>query len=201
MQRTFTWQGIDDPQRIDVASVIVSGADFRAHGSQHAADHSLAWSLECRDWITTSMRVASFASGVRRDLELTRDTTGRWTTHGRVDGAVVDPGVAGAPGIADPGLLDAAVDCDLGLCPLTNVMPGRRLGLLDAPSQEHVLTMAWIDLPSLQVIPSVQRYTGLGQGRVRYESEQRDFRSDLSIDADGFVIDYPQLAQRIELRA
>jgi hypothetical protein len=59
--------------------------------------------------------------------------------------------------------------------------------------------MAFVTVPRLEVVPNEQRYTHVerrGNGAiVRYRSGT--FRSDLTIDADGFVLDYPQLGRRL----
>ncbi len=65
----------------------------------------------------------------------------------------------------------------------------------------HELLMAFIEVPSLRVVPSRQRYehvrmTAEGGAVVRYSSGS--FSSDLRIDVDGFVIDYPQLGRRVQ---
>jgi hypothetical protein len=39
-----------------------------------------------------------------------------------------------------------------------------------------------------------QIYTALGDGRVRFANET--FSADLTVDDEGFVVDYPGLAQR-----
>jgi hypothetical protein len=64
--------------------------------------------------------------------------------------------------------------------------------------------MAFIEVPSLRVVPSRQRYTHLrgldGRGAVvRYASGS--FQSDLVIDRDGFVVEYPQLGRRVAASA
>ena len=61
--------------------------------------------------------------------------------------------------------------------------------------------MAFIEVPDLRVVPSTQRYTHIaavsgGGAVVRYRSGS--FESDLVIDADGFVVTYPQLGRRVE---
>lgn len=198
MRRTLIWQGEDDPDRLDTATVDIVGTTLHAHGTQRTESYALAWSLEGDDrWVTRRMRVTSYGRTWRRTLDLTHDGAGRWASETTGDGGLDELGpatdIAGDREHAD------ALDCDLGLCPLTNLMPIRRLGLLEGDVAEQVLTMAWIDVPSLQVIPSVQRYASAGAGRVRYESERRDFRSELTVDDDGIVIDYPQLARRVSL--
>ncbi|WP_030758865.1 MULTISPECIES: putative glycolipid-binding domain-containing protein [unclassified Streptomyces] len=117
--------------------------------------------------------------GVTRSLDL-RNDGGRWTVDGthRPD-------------------LDGALDCDLGLCPLTNTMPVLRHDLHRRPdSGPHDFLMAWVSVPDLAVGANRQTYTPLardGQGaRVRYSSG--DFRSDIEFDEHGLVLDYPELA-------
>jgi hypothetical protein len=45
------------------------------------------------------------------------------------------------------------------------------------------------------VVQADQIYTPLGDGRVRYSSET--FSADLTIDDDGFVVEYPGLARLV----
>lgn len=192
MRRNVIWQGEDDPSRIDTATVDITDTTLMAHGTQRTEAYALAWSLNCDErWVTRRMRVTAYGPGWQRALDLTHDGAGRWASSTRGEGADELADISGDSEYAE------ALDCDLGLCPLTNLMPIRRLGLIEREAPEQTLTMAWIDVPSLQVIPSVQRYASAGPGRVRYESERRDFRSELTVDDEGIVIDYPQLARRV----
>lgn len=75
-------------------------------------------------------------------------------------------------------------------------MPIRRLDVQTDTADEHPLTMAWIDMPSLKVIAGPQIYAGIDAEHVRYTSGTRDFTAELTLDEDGVVIDYPQLAER-----
>ena len=50
-------------------------------------------------------------------------------------------------------------------------------------------------MPSLLLVPVEQTYTALPGGNVRFDSE--GFTADLQLDADGYVISYPGLAQRV----
>jgi uncharacterized protein len=95
----------------------------------------------------------------------------------------------------------AALDCDLGLSPVTNAMPVLRHGLLQRDGS-HEFVMAWVSVPDLAVHASEQRYTTIGsdergQRIIEYSSIHRDFVSNLTFDADGMVVDYPQLARRV----
>jgi len=106
---------------------------------------------------------------------------------------------AGLPGFEDPDLFFGAFDVDLGGSPLTNTLPVRRLGLHRPAADEigvaHRVSVAWVLLPSLEVVQADQIYTAMGEGRVRFASET--FSADLTIDEDGFVVDYPGLAARV----
>jgi len=88
-------------------------------------------------------------------------------------------------------LVEGALDIDLALSPLTNYMPAARLG--DEPT-DHA--MAWVDVPSLEVTRSPQRYEPMGPRQVRFVSLDSDFTAELDLDADGFVLHYPDLAGR-----
>jgi uncharacterized protein len=83
---------------------------------------------------------------------------------------------------------------DLGWSPLFNSLPVLRDGLLEAgPPRDYV--MRWVDVPSLELHRSEQRYAPLGDGVVRFLSG--DFTADIRFDAAGFVLDYPGLARRV----
>ncbi|WP_306320481.1 MULTISPECIES: putative glycolipid-binding domain-containing protein [unclassified Streptomyces] len=142
----------------------------------------VTYELETGDrYVTRRLRVSVEDADRTRELDLVRGADGQWTANG---GPL--PEVAGA------------LDCDLGLCPMTNTMPVRRHGLHLGPG-EHTFLMAWVKVPELTVGPSRQTYTHLARtergARVRYASGT--FRSDVEFDEDGVVVDYPQLARAL----
>jgi len=152
-------------------------------------------------WVSARVDVAAEGAGWVRTARLEL-AAGRWrvtaSEQGDLDAALTAAGHAGAglPGTEDPDLLYGAYDVDLSGSPLTNTLPIRRLGLSKAETGvAHRLSVAWVLLPSLEVIQADQIYTPLGDGRVRFASET--FSTDLIIDDDGFVVDYPGLARRI----
>jgi uncharacterized protein len=82
---------------------------------------------------------------------------------------------------------------DLGWSPLFNSLPVMRDGLLQiGPPRDYV--MRWVDVPTLEVSRSEQRYEPLGDGAVRFSAGQ--FTADIRFDAEGFVVDYPGIATR-----
>jgi uncharacterized protein len=192
----LTWSGLDDTTRVDHASVELHRTSMRAVGGSVARTFSSSWELDVDcGWVTRGLRLTTRGFGWGRSLELTRSTAGEWVAEVSARGDAHLPDL----GLADAGSLAGAVDCDLGLCPVTNTMPIRRLGLLERDVGETHLVMAWVDVPSLRVIRSDQVY-GSGPAsdpaRVHFRSLKGGFAAQLTVDDDGFVIDYPTLAHR-----
>lgn len=133
--------------------------------------------------------------GWSRRLELSHDGSGMWN-------AAAD--AAGEAALAPPGgnldLVAGALDCNLGLCPATNLMPVLRHGLHRNPGVRDFL-MAWVSVPDLGVHPSQQRYEHIRRTStgavVRYIGAHRGFVGDLELDSDGVIVFYPDLARRV----
>ena len=92
--------------------------------------------------------------------------------------------------------LDGADFFDLGYSPLFNSLPVVRDQLLHAGVPRDYV-MRWVDVPSLDVHRSEQRYEPLGDGLVRFRSGA--FAADISFDETGLVVAYPGLAKRVEV--
>jgi len=204
--RHVAWTGWDDdPDRLEAATVAVRDDRLAALGTSRATSYATAWALRTGPgWVTEQLDVSVRGLGWSRHLDLVRTPDGAWRADVRESGT--PPSGLATPGIADPASLDDALDCDVALCPVTNTMPILRLGLLGdrPPPDETRLVMAWVDLPSLAVLRSDQVYAArepldpaTGQGVVTYTSATRDFTADLTVDADGLVVDYPHLARRL----
>ena len=223
LQRTVRWQGADDRNRFDEAMVKLDRDRLSANGTSETSDYQMRWSLRTgANWVTRSLDVQITAPTWSRRLALVRDAAGRWTSEGRAqdvpltaDGALLtiegsdwDPEDGELPGIVDPPSLIGADDCDLGLCPLTNTMPILRSVLTKRaagplPGRELDFVMAWVEAPSLRVMRSEQIYQLHridvdGTSVIRYIGLHRLFETDLTVDRDGLVIDYPQLARRVD---
>jgi uncharacterized protein len=95
--------------------------------------------------------------------------------------------------------LDGCIDVDITATPFTNTLPIRRLMLGVGQSAE--LLVAYIALPEMDITPVRQRYTCLETsaygGLYRYEGLTSGFTREIRVDADGLVIDYPGLFQRV----
>ncbi|KAD4060236.1 hypothetical protein GD627_04055 [Arthrobacter yangruifuii] len=201
--RTVRWQGLDDPDRTDTAVVSFRDRELAAAGTSVAPGYRASWTLSTiPGWVTRRLIVEVEGEGWSRRLLLERSTEGRWNAETTTSGMTDLPD----PGIADPRSLDEAQDCDLGLCPLTYTMPILRLDLLNdsAPPDETQLAVAWVEMPSLRVLPGTQVYSQVraysadaGHALVLHSSANRGFTAELTVDADGTLINYPGLATRL----
>jgi uncharacterized protein len=141
----------------------------------------LTYSIRCdTDWRLRSVDVEIHDHG---QVHLVTDGDGRWWT---------------SSGDAEDSL-SGCIDVDIRATPFTNTLPIRRLGLM--PGESRDVSMAFIDVPSLEVRAVEQRYTCLeasAHGAV-YRFESGSFSADLSVDHDGLVIDYPGGWRRADL--
>lgn len=201
--RVLAWTG-PDPDRIEAAQVLLEGDTLRARGTSTTAEYTREWTLECGPrWVTRRLWVAVNGDGWSRTLGLTRegdDGAGdaRWTAR-RTEG--VGPPEDVALGPLD---LGGALDCDLALCPITNTMPVLRHDLVAAAQAGEPrsvdFVMAWVDVPDLTIHWSPQTYRTLGpaaDGGALIGFVSEDFRADITLDADGLVVDYPTIGTRI----
>ena len=84
---------------------------------------------------------------------------------------------------------------DLGWSPLFNSLPVIRDGLLEiGPPRDYLMCL--VEVPSLRVSRSEQRYDPLGNGHVRFSAG--DFIAEIRFDDAGFVLDYPGIAARVQ---
>jgi uncharacterized protein len=181
----------------ELAHVALSERRLSAVGTAIGADplpYRLDYELATADrYVTARLRVRAGGAGWHRSLELVRDQDGSWRIEVSSDG---DPGHDLPPPGGEAALEDA-LDCDLGLSPLTNTMPVLRHGLLRGPGQAD-LVMAWVSVPDLGVHALPQRYTHVRRDGsaaiVRFDSE--GFSAEIVFDDDGLVVDYPGIARR-----
>jgi hypothetical protein len=91
--------------------------------------------------------------------------------------------------------LDGADFFDLESSPLFNSFPVVRHGL-HRGGEPRDFVMAWISVPDLTISRSEQRYDPLrGEGLVGFSTGA--FKAEIEFDDEGFVVDYPDLAERV----
>lgn len=154
-------------------------------GMEHETPFRLWYEIHTdKDWKVRRCTLRLLGGGYQ-EITLHADGEGRWTD------------AAGVP----LSVLDRCIDIDISVTPFTNTLPIRRLSL--QPGQSADLLVAYLTVPQLQVRMMQQRYSCLEHrtdgGIYRYESLDSGFTRDLSVDAQGLVIDYPGIWKRIGL--
>jgi RimJ/RimL family protein N-acetyltransferase len=148
----------------------LSGVALLAHDQRPCR---MEYDIACdAQWRTQRVRIRGHVAGRPATLDLARDATNAWRA-------------GGAPVAA----LEGCLDVDLGFSPSTNLLPIRRLSL--AVGDHAFVRAAWVRFPELTLEVLEQTYTRLGEASYRYESAGGKFRRDLTVNADGFVLDYP----------
>ena len=90
--------------------------------------------------------------------------------------------------------LEGTADCDLGFSPLTNAMPVLR-DRLQRDGTAFEIDVAWVSVPDLTVHRDHQIYEPLAGDRIRFRSPEADFERSILLTPQGFVLDYPDIAQ------
>lgn len=190
--RSLAWHG-PDPDRVDAARVSLQEDRLSAHGTSCTPDYTLTYRLETGPgWVTRALDVRCRSREQDLRLELLRDGAGTWTAQRWADGRLTNHDLPD---------LGTALDCDLGLCPLTNTMPVLRTGLLQRPEAKAQLLMAWVSVPDLQVRASRQEYgpatlmDGAGAA-IRFAADD-DVATAIDVDGDGLVVSYPGIGTRL----
>lgn len=92
---------------------------------------------------------------------------------------------------------DGALDIDVVFSPFFNTLPIRRRGLHERPGSATV-PVIYVSLPDMSLTSAVVSYSSAGSASpdsVKVHSPVSDVT--VTIDDDGFIVDYPGLAERI----
>ncbi|MDB5103648.1 MAG: hypothetical protein JWP91_1337 [Fibrobacteres bacterium] len=171
------WQRLDSPghewARLtgpDTAPVLRGTAVFL----EGAIPVRLDYKILCNSrWETQSAVVLGWMGDRKIKLYIGKTSDTGWHMDGR-----------SAP------LVQGCIDLDLAFSPATNLLSIRRLGL--EIGQEAEARSAWLTFPELELRPLGQRIRRLSGHRYAYEADI-GFSTELVVDDDGFVVDYPPL--------
>jgi hypothetical protein len=90
---------------------------------------------------------------------------------------------------------NGALDVDVVLSPFFNALPIRRLGLQERAAS-ITLPMVYVNVPEMTVSAATVSYSSMGGLKgMKLRSPVAD--TTVSVDSDGFIVDYPGLAERI----
>jgi uncharacterized protein len=190
-QRTkmFAWAGVDC-LRLEAARVVFGERGLRATGSLINAQqegieaYSASYSLATNEaGVTQRLAVRTAQATGEQHLILTRSEEGLW---------LIDHGQGAARH-----LFGGALDVDLAFSPLFIALPIRRLGLHRGAAR-HDLPVVFVALPSLEVWRVSQTYRTVSLDEPAAISiSGESWEVDLTVDADGLVLEYPGLARRV----
>ena len=185
LARTVCWKPLWNPNRRGVgleylvleshsaSSVVVA---FNDNDKPFRLDYQLTWDAQ---WRIREANLVVVNGGRTQRLGLRSNGVGQWQHS---DGKTYAE-------------LEGCIDIDIWPTPFTNSFPIRRVPM--AVGSRHEFKMAWISAPSLTVIAQPQAYTRLEDRLYRFENlDGSRFQADLRVDADGIVIDYPELFER-----
>jgi len=179
MKRLLRWTALVSPGAEELVLQTGDGvmtADSVVEGGRAGPAVRVTYHLELDPaW---QVRRVSVTTGDEQ-VTLHRDTSGTW----RDGNGVLVPALTGC------------TDVDISVTPFTNTLPIRRLQLAEGESAE--IRVAYIQLPGPAIRPVRQRYTNLGGGRYRYEALESGFTAEITVDADGLVVEYPGLFRRL----
>jgi uncharacterized protein len=188
----LTWQGVAGP-RLESVRLLVSENRLRASGRLIVADRD----GNGGESYSASFEVSSDETGTVRRL-LLRTTTAeeqRQVSISRTEDGVwlIDHGQG-----VERDEFGGATEVDVDGAVLFNALPVRRLGLHREPGS-HELPVVSVALPELSVRLTRQTYrtVSIGPEGAVINRAEGDSSVDLTVDADGFVVDSPGLARRV----
>jgi hypothetical protein len=185
----LTWRAHDVP-RMESARVQLSGNRIKAYGrivagaaGKHPA-FSASYDLVTDESGATKRLSMSVTLAERdRQLSIARDEENMWlvTDHqGQSRSAY-----------------DGALDVDVIFSPFFNALPIRRTGIFRRVDSV-TLPVVYVTLPDLTVKPASISYTSAGPDShegIKLHSPVAE--TTITVDDEGFIVDYPGLAERI----
>lgn len=86
---------------------------------------------------------------------------------------------------------------DISISPFTNTLPVNGLHLAEGETTE--LSVIYIDVLQNEVRRERQKYTRLGNRLYRFDN-LKDFEAEITVDANGLVVEYPGMFELIRVR-
>jgi hypothetical protein len=179
MTRTIEWrhlwrEGGGIEHTVLESSRAVGRIECHAGADPFELEYEVRWDPR---WNARFLSYRLRARGVTHYRSVSADGAGHWAIDGLPDRR-----------------LYGGLDVDLWPTPFTNTMAIRRI--LGARQTAATLRAAWLDPFAGTVSAREQRYARLAPGLWRFESLDDGFSAELSVDDDGFVLDYPGLFVR-----
>jgi hypothetical protein len=182
----LTWRAHDVP-RMESARVQLSGNRIKAYGRIVAAAtpahpaFSASYDLVTDEAGGTKRLSMSVTLAEReRQLSIARDEENMWLVQHH-------------SGETSRAAYEGALDVDVIFSPFFNALPIRRTGLYQR-SESVALPVVYLRLPELSVEAATISYSSAADG-IKLHSPAAE--TTVTVDSDGFILDYPGLAERI----
>ncbi|MGD6834842.1 putative glycolipid-binding domain-containing protein [Sutcliffiella halmapala] len=140
--------------------------------------HEVEYSIELdKNWIT---RKLSILVDKQTSLEIHSDGEGNWFN---TEGDLLE-------------FLKGAIDIDISATPFSNSLPVNRFNWI-VNQIEHI-EIVYISVPSLELkkVSQSYRYIGNNANQRYFNYCCNDYETIITVDSDGFVIDYPNVFSR-----
>ncbi|WP_083176136.1 putative glycolipid-binding domain-containing protein [Mycobacterium scrofulaceum] len=183
----LTWRA-QDVSRMESVRIQVSGKRIRANGRIVAAATATNPAFGAYYDLQTDETGATKRLGMtvtlaerERVLSIARDEENMWlvTDHQGEHRAAYN----------------GALDVDVVFSPFFNALPIRRLGLHER-ADSVTLPVVYVHLPDMSITADLVSYTSTGGlDGIKLRSPVAD--TTVSVDEEGFIVDYPGLAERI----
>jgi hypothetical protein len=182
----MTWRAHDVP-RMESVRVQMSGKRIKAYGRIVAAatpSHpafSASYDLVTDEAGATKRLSLTVTLAEReRQLSIARDEENMWLVQHHT-------------GESKRAAYDGALDVDVIFSPFFNALPIRRTGLYQRTASV-ICPVVYVRLPDLSVEPAAISYSSAPDG-IKLHSPVAE--TTIRVDDDGFILDYPGLAERI----
>ena len=188
-QREVMWVSLDE-QAVEHLRLVTTKEGVSADGLiihlDQAGSFRLRYRIDCDSaWQARKLELSRLDESANT-LVMHSDGKGHWTNN---QGESISR-------------LNGCRDIDIHYSPFTNTLAIRRLALRQGETGK--IDVAFINVPDMKVSAVQQRYTLLKNtpegGLYRYESLASGFTTELPVDSDGLVIDYPKFFRRIWTR-
>ncbi len=183
----LTWRAHDVP-RMESVRVQLSGNRIKAYGRIVAAatpSHpafSASYDLVTDETgATKRLSVTMTLAARERQLSIARDEEGMWLVRDHQNQTT-------------RAAFEGALDVDVVFSPFFNALPIRRTGLYQR-AETLELPVVYVRLPELTVELETISYTSTGTKDISLKSPVA--QTTITVDDDGFILDYPGLAARI----
>ncbi|MBJ7463226.1 MAG: putative glycolipid-binding domain-containing protein [Mycolicibacterium sp.] len=183
----LTWRAHDVP-RMESVRVQLSGNRIKAYGrivsAATSSDPAFSASYDLvtdETGATKRLSLTMTLAERERQLSIARDEEGMWLVRDHQNQT-------------SRAAYEGAMDVDVVFSPFFNALPIRRTGLHKRAESLEV-PVVYVRLPELTVELETISYSSAGGAEIGLKSPIAD--TTITVDDDGFILDYPGLATRI----